>query len=239
LTLALVGGCKGKPTDHSSPDDPAAPATGAPTPAPAPAVADNQPTVAVPEAPPLPPAGPPLKTTAKFGFPDYDKLSKLAWPGYHAGIHQNDALGLQVKHLTETRPKMAVLVLVSQCTTCVPMDLAQWLPLKDKMRGAIPAIVRDQPDTSYEMGEVTVDGLKMINTYALGLHWTGEQVGNNIGGFVNAYTLYYNDGINAIRVVASYGDDGVATKEQLTKVLTREKLAKAAADFMAQYLAVW
>ena len=52
---------------------------------------------------------------------------------------------------------------------------------------AIPAIVRDRPDTTFDIAQITVDGLPMIDTYTLGLYWTGEHTGNNIGGFVNAY----------------------------------------------------
>ena len=99
--FTLAGGCKGKPTDHGAADDPAAPKSATDV-------------------------GPPKKTTTPLTLTDYALLAQIQFPGYVQKVMQSDSLGLQIKYTTDTRPRVAALVIITPCTpTCIPMDLAK------------------------------------------------------------------------------------------------------------------
>jgi hypothetical protein len=55
----------------------------------------------------------------------------------------------------------------------------------------------------------------------------------------HAYTLYYNDGQNQIRVVAEYKDDPLITKEAMAEQVPRTDLENVAQAFMDVYTQAW
>jgi len=76
----------------------------------------------------------------------------------------------------------------------------------------------------------------MIYTYALGAGLGGAETGapgEATGSYVDAYTLYYNDGINRFRVMASYADaaSGVDRMKAIAPLGDLEKLATSFLSF--------
>jgi hypothetical protein len=63
-------------------------------------------------------------------------------------------------------------------------------------------------------------------------------MGNPIGAFSDAYALYYNDGVNQIRVVAEYKDDPT-TREDMLAIAPKEDLERLAKAFLAAYTHAW
>ena len=61
------------------------------------------------------------------------------------------------------------------------------------------------------------------------------------GGFsyTDAYFLYYNDGVNTIRVVAEYKDDPRETKEKMAEAVPKSDLENVARAFMDAYVHAW
>jgi hypothetical protein len=57
-------------------------------------------------------------------------------------------------------------------------------------------------------------------------------------GFTDAYIVYYNDGVNQIRVIASYKDDPTTT-EELKKLAPKEDLEALALAFLDVYTHAW
>ena len=55
----------------------------------------------------------------------------------------------------------------------------------------------------------------------------------------HAYTLYYNDGQNQIRVVAEYKDDPLITKEAMAEQVPRADLENVAQAFIDVYTQAW
>ncbi len=55
----------------------------------------------------------------------------------------------------------------------------------------------------------------------------------------HAYTLYYNDGQNQIRIVSEYKDDPLVTKEAMAKEVPREDLENVARAFLDVYTQAW
>jgi hypothetical protein len=60
-----------------------------------------------------------------------------------------------------------------------------------------------------------------------------------VRAYSDAYTIYYNDGINQIRVVASYADDAVPGIDQLLALAPQEDLEKLAVAFASYYVHEW
>jgi hypothetical protein len=186
------------------------------------------------------PAAHVVKTTAPLAEADLDRLAAITIPGFKSKLHERRDPLLEMRHMSEGKPRLGVVVRATACTGgCWPMDLASWKPHEDDLKKILPEQLQDRPEVTFELGAATVAGTPMIYTYALGVYYTGASSGGAIGAFVDAYTLYYNDGVNMIRVVVAYADDGVATPDELTAAAPRDKLAALAALIIATYLAAW
>ena len=70
------------------------------------------------------------------------------------------------------------------------------------------------------------------------VHWAADDTGQPQGSYSNAYVLYFNDGINQIRVVAEYKDDAMS-REDMLKVAPREDLEKLAKSFLDAFTHAW
>jgi hypothetical protein len=120
---------------------------------------------------------------------------------------------------------------------CPPMDLAEWKKHEDELKNLMGDL-KNAPNVDWEVGQAELHGQPMIYTYQL-----GQQAGAGEGGgvltFTDAYALYYNDGVNRIRVVAEYKDDPVKTKELMAKQAPKGDLAMLAISFLDVYTHAW
>ena len=189
------------------------------------------------------PAGPgtkPDKTTKPLDRNVLKKLSELEYPGFKRVVRSFEDTTLEVRHSTESRPRIAVTVTISPCTTpCTPMQLEPWKARTEELKSIMSKELRGRPDTQWEIGATELHGESMIFTYQLGQWFGVGEDGKQHGSFSNAYILYYNDGVNQIRVVSEYKDDPVATKEDLTKLVPRDDLDKVGHAFLDAYTHSW
>jgi len=138
---------------------------------------------------------------------------------------------LDVVHTRRARPRLDVFVTIQPCGDCIPLQAARWRATK---RQTLAPELRARPDTTFELGEVSLVGEKLIYVYQLGWHFSTTG-----GAYSNAYILYYNDGVNQIRVVAQYADDIPGSKEALARALPREQLEQIAGTAFDLYTAAW
>jgi hypothetical protein len=182
---------------------------------------------------------PPVATKTKHTKAEYEKLGKqLEFVDWERDVRRALDNVLEVKHTTKIRPKISVRVLMSACLKCVPMDVEKWRAQKEALRMELPEELRDKPGTVFEIGEATLGGAKVISVYGLGTSF-GKDDNGPTGAYMNALTLHFNDGINQIKLVTSYADDPIGTKEDLVKVVPREHLEKIGLAFLDQYLQAW
>ena len=220
--LALAIGCKGKPKHQDPPASVELPAgSGSSSPKPA---AD----LVLPQGPGTPPS----KTTKALGTDTFNKLKELKYPGFFAEMKWNDEKGFEVRQKTEDHPKLWATITIQPCGDCTPMELAKW-EHKDSLKELLMPELRNRPEVDFTVGTTDLHGAPMIWTHQLGYYMGAEG-----GGFTNAYILYYNDGVNQIRVVSEYKDDP-ATKENLLKLAPKEDLEKIAKAFMDAYTHAW
>jgi hypothetical protein len=221
--LALAFGCKGKPK-HQAPPANAEKPTGSGS------------TSSKPAADIVLPAGPgtpPNKTTKPLTLDTFKKLSALTFPGFQIELKQLDEKGLELRQKTEDHPKIWMTIMIEPCFDCLPMELPKWLEKKESLKVFLMPEIKDRPDTDFTVGATDLHGQPMIWTHQLAYY-----MGPEGGAYTNAYILYYNDGVNQVRIVSEYKDDP-ASKEGMLKLVPKQDLENVAKAFMDVYTHAW
>lgn len=243
-TTGLVLGCKQKPTHRPPPQemtnvDPAKNKASSSAPPPAP---DIQ----------LPHGSgkPPMKTTGPISGDVLVVLGQQTWKGFQRVPHAaNPAKGMEVQHITEDHPRIAATITIAPCAptavlgACKPMELAAWKASQPELEKLVPDKIREAKDTKFELGVVKFHETDLIYTFQLGqiegVADKGPQKGAAYIAYTYAYTLYYNDGQNQIRVIAEYKDDARPTLAETAKAYARGDLEVTAQSFFDAMTAAW
>ncbi|MDB4957854.1 MAG: hypothetical protein JWO36_5423 [Myxococcales bacterium] len=227
-TLALVSalllalGCKGKPKHQDPPANAEKPGSGVASPKPIPDLVL-----------PAGPGTPPLKTTKPLGPETFTKLAELKYPGFLPQQTLKSDTGFEMRQKTEDHPVLWATITIKPCDACLPMELPKWEDKKDSLKVLLMPELKDRPETEFTVGQTDLHGQPMIWTHQLGYY-----MGPEGGAFTNAYVLYYNDGVNQVRVVAEYKDDP-ASKENMLKLAPKQDLENVAKAFMDVYTHAW
>jgi hypothetical protein len=170
---------------------------------------------------------PPHKTTQPVTRDLLAKLATLDMTQFGVHVTKLDDSFLQVEH-GRTLPPLLVTVTIQDCLRCLPMELARWRAETDALRIVIPPDLRDRADTLFELAQLSLGGAPVIETYHLA--YAGD-TGSH------AVTLYHSDGINQIRVIASYAG-ATETRDALAGV-TRKELEAVALASLDLYVQAW
>lgn len=241
VSLIVLSACKGKPEHRPPPANlgSAVVATGSGQRA--------APDLVLPKGP----GTAPLRTTRKLGRADFEKLAQLSYPGFTKEPHGLNDVVFEMRQITNDRPKLWAVVTIEPCgagsaagsgsgsSNCWPMDAGLWADRKEELKKQLLAepLQGSGSDVEFSIDKVIFHDTTLIGTYQL-----GQRAGSGAGGgltFTDAYSLNFNDGINKIRVVASYKDDPVASKEMLAKLASRNDLALLALAFLDVYTHAW
>lgn len=226
--IALTVGCKGKPTKKAPPANAAN--TGS-------AAGSAGPRAAPDLVLPRGDGSPPKKTTKPLTKEDFERLDKLEIPGFTKDTRTLGDKVYDVRHKTKDHPRLWAVVTIKQCFDCLPMELDKWKAREDALKANNLESLKDNKDIEWELGETQLDGQKLIYTYQLG----ASQIAGTGGGsfaFTDIYAVYYNDGINEIRVQGAYKDDP-ASKEAMMKLAPKEDLRALALSFLDYYTHQW
>jgi hypothetical protein len=227
LSMMLVVACKES--------QPATPAGASGSQAAAGSGSSKSPVIVVPQ-----PKGPTLpKSKGKLDKATVDKLATLTFESFTQDIRRQSEQGFEVKQKTKPRPHLTVTVTVTPCFDCIPMELDKWKAKGEALKMLLAPELKTRPDTKFEVGDTSVLGQKMIYTYQLA-YFSGKDENNNPEfAYSDAYALYYNDGINHIRVVAEYADDPVSNAKAMEDIAPKELLERMAKAFMIAYVQAW
>jgi hypothetical protein len=241
LSLGLAaGGCQSGKSE-APPPAAARPASGSSRPA---ASAPAAPAAPAPAHVQLPrsPATPPHRTVRPLGRAQLERLAAAAFPGFAREDHDTYYGSVEVRHVTQTRPRLGVTVTIGPCTrarACPAMDLARWTARRDELARQLPKELVGRPDTRFEIGARALAGAPAIYTYQLGYAAGTDANDQPSIDYSDAYTLYYNDGVNQVRVMAHYLDDAVGGIDQLLALAPPEDLEKLAVAFASFYVHAW
>jgi hypothetical protein len=228
LAAGAAVGCKDKPQRRAPPSNVATPAqqtAGAP--------GQPAPDLELPHSE----GGPPKKTEKPHAKADYERLSKLSYPGFAALVRTVGEKVFEVRHVTNGHPRYWATVTIQHCFDCVPMDLEKWKAKTEELK-ALLGPLKDTPGVTFEVGQTHVNGAPVMYTYQFGDGSSKGDAGGPHQHFTNAFAAYYNDGVNQIRVVAEYKDDP-RPLEELAKVAPKADLMKLALSFVDVYTHAW
>jgi hypothetical protein len=253
LGLSLALGCKGdKPTQPVAKTMPPQDAQARPDAPPAVEPAH----VRLPRSPDTPPH----RTTRPLGRKELERLSALELPDFEREDRGTTEESTEFRHTTATRPTLGVTVKIERCgrtppparaggnaaaapkpgpRACLAMELGPWQARAEQLKQALPAELLARPDTRFELGVRDLSGAPTIYTYQLGAFFGNDEKGQPTGSYSDAYILYYNDGVNQIRVNAAYLDDAIGGIDHLLAVAPPEDLEKLAVAFLGFYVHEW
>jgi hypothetical protein len=186
------------------------------------------------------PGTPPVKSTKPVDGAILKKLSELTFKGFASEVKAMNDSNLWVYQKWTDHPVVRASIHVWPCNhkdNCWPIDLAGWKAHTEDLKGYLTDDLKAAPDTEFEVGQTDLHGTPMIYTYQLG-QVTGTRAHGG-SAFTHAYVLYYNDGVNEIRVLAEYKDDLLSSKEDMAAAVPRAELEKTAKAFMDVYTHAW
>jgi hypothetical protein len=187
---------------------------------------------------PAGPGSPPVHTTKPLARGDFERLQKLSYAGFQLRPHGLGDKLVEVRQLTVDFPKLLATITIETCEKpaiieCAPIDLDKWKG-NPKLKNILLPELRDKPDTEWEVGKTSLLGQDMIFTY----QFAPYSMANGHGASADAYALYWNDGVNSIRVVAQYADDPV-DGPTMKKMAPKSDLERVAKAFMDVYTHEW
>ena len=230
LVVVLVAGCKDK-----RPTEPAKPGSASAAPAADAALAWDQNTLKLPKY-----AGtPPVKTTKPIDKAKAEPLSQTEFEGFDRDVRIADDRGIDVRYTTKARPRIMVTVNAMKCFDCVAMEADKWKPKADSLKLIAGPDLKDRPDTTYEHGMTDITGTPYAWTYHVGYNITPSDTEGVTGAYGTAYAIYYNDGVNMIRVVAEYKDDIPKSREAMVNLTPKEDLEAIAKAFADRFVHLW
>lgn len=251
--LSLAIGCKGKPKHQEPPTNLVTPGSGS---AKGSGGEKAAPDIQLPRGN----GSPPVKTTAAVDSATLDKLQAMTFKGFEVKPHGRTPYMMEVRQITEDHPRIWATVTIGACAKeglgeCPAMTLDTWKAKSKELKATLMAEeLRDLPDTVFEIGTTTINGAMFIYQYQLAQSSMAPQQPPTAGSgsaakapaynpghlaFSHAYTLYYNDGHNQLRVVAEYKDDATESKEAMAKLVPKQDLEAVAKAFADVYTQAW
>lgn len=181
---------------------------------------------------PTPAKTPPVRS-APLDAAKARELARRDVAGWTREVRLADGKGVDLRY---RRAAIAVTVHVARCFDCLPMEDARWRAKSDVLRALVAAEVRDRTDTTWELGMTELAGTPAAWTYHAGYGAPAPSTGSAYG---TAYTLYFNDGVNMLRVVAEYAGDAPASREAMIAAAPKAELAQLAAAFADDVVHAW
>jgi len=178
---------------------------------------------------------PPVKTTKPIARDQLGKLAALEIQGLKKTVRKLDDSFLDVEYEYNS-PRLAVKVAVQPCLRCEPMQLDRWRAEADALRLTIPPDLRDRSDTTFEISATSIGGATVIATHHLAFVLP---FGWDTPNFDHAVAVYFNDGINQIRIVAAYEGTVVNSYAEMAKVVTRAELEQLALAVLDRLVQAW
>lgn len=189
---------------------------------------------------PRSPVVPARATTRPVDRSQLARLAAVEHAGFAREVREATDEGIEFRHTTQARPTLGVTVQIARCAVppgCPAMTREAWAARRDELARALPAELAGR--TRIELGARVLPGAIAIATYQLGASFDSDDHAQPTGAYIHAYSLDHNDGVNRIRVTASYLDDAVGGVDRLLAIAPREDLEKLAAAFLRFYLHHW
>lgn len=177
------------------------------------------------------------RTRVAMGRERLEKMAAIEHADFERQDRGSTATSVEFRHTTRTRPRLGVTVEIGACGPCEAIERS--VQRRAEVIAELPAALRARAETQVEVFARRVAGATAVAVYKLGAAFGSDEQGQPAGDYVDAYELQYNDGVNRIRVVASYLDDAVGGVDRLRAVAPREDLEALAVAFFRFYVQQW
>jgi hypothetical protein len=238
IAAAAAGACQ---RDRTAPP----PAAGSARPAPAAAASRGpaEPPAAVPAHVRLPrsPDAPIAATRRPLERDQLDRLVAVEFADFERRAPDAYKGLVEVRHTTRSRPRLGVAVIAGPCSeaaACPAIEPAAWTARRDELLRQLPEALRAHPDTRLDIAPLRVAGAAAIGVFELGYASQVDDHDQPAIDYIDAFVIHYNDGVNQLRVTASYADDAGGI-DQLLALAPREDLERLATAFASYYLHAW
>jgi hypothetical protein len=192
----------------------------------------------------LPPLSgkPPKKRPAPLTAEEADELATKTFEDFSLELTKGNA-GVAIRQRAKLEPGMSVNIFLAPCSEtykCRPMTVEAWKADEDKLKKALvdPDLVK-RPDSIFEIGATTVGGAPAISIYQAGHFFGTDENKNPVSSYSLAYSIFYNDGVNFLRVSVNYSDDPTGSLAQMQTQLPRPFMEKVALAFVDAYGQLW
>ena len=175
---------------------------------------------------------PPVKTTRPVSRAQLTTLATLEIEGLKKTVRKIDDAFLDVEYHHES-PSLLVRVAVQPCLRCLPMQLDRWRAENNALRLTVPPDLRDRSGSTFEIDAISIGGVPAIATHHLVF------VPKDVPDFDHAVTVYFTDGVNQIRVIASYDGTVVNSALEMSQVVTRGELEQLAIAVIDRHAQAW
>jgi hypothetical protein len=176
---------------------------------------------------------PPLKSARPLARQQLVKLAALEIPTLTRTVRKLDESFLDVEYRHQS-PSVVVSVVAQPCLRCLPMQVDRWRAESDALRITIPPDLRDRTDLRFEIDAIAIGGTPAIRT-----HQQLFAVKFDSPIFEHAVTVYFADGVNQIRVTASYDGTVVNSGAEMADVISRGELEQLAVAVLDRYTQTW
>ncbi len=228
--LALFVGCKGKPAKHDPPANLQGSGARVVEPVGTSAGAGSDKVLHLPHGDGTLPK---LTKSSPIDAASIARVRALEFPGFSKENLGTDQSIVSVLR-TDDRPKLKATVQIRPCNgACVPMELPKWQSRTD-IDDLRPTEIKAAADSKFEVGATDLNTQPMIFTYQYGLVKAPQGT-----IYTDTYVLWFNDGKNEIRVVATFVDNIPQTIQQMLATAPEEDLEKVAKAFMDVYTQAW
>ena len=181
---------------------------------------------------------PPVKTTKPIDAAKAQELAKIEFESFTRDVRVADAKGIDLRYFTKARPTIMVTVNATKCFDCLPMEESKWRAKSDALKYLIGPELKDHRDTTWELGMTEIAKTPYAWTYHVAYNVAPDTIGV-AGSYATAYAIYYNDGVNMIRVVAEYKDDAPKSREAMLAMTPKQDLEQIAKAFVDVFDHAW
>jgi hypothetical protein len=171
-----------------------------------------------------------------------DQIATRTFDDFSLEVTKGNA-GVAIRQRAKTAPGMSVNVFLAPCSEtykCRPMTVEAWKADEDKLKKAlVDADLIKRPDSIFEIGATSIGGAPAISIYQAGHFFGTDDNKNPVSSYSLAYSIFYNDGTNFLRVTVNYSDDPMGSLAQMQQQLPRPFMTQVALAFLDAYGQMW
>jgi len=156
----------------------------------------------------------------------------VVFEGWERGLAKADDIGFALSFKGPKNDRgagMNLLINGMNCMgpVCTELTAEAWKKNEANLKSKLASVHVDNPELVYEISEGTVDGKKVVETYAMSFVVKTDDTGTSRAS-THMVDVYWHDGAKMVVVSASAGYTGADNKDDFVTKVTKDELKSAA-----------